>query len=240
MTMTDAPLVTDAPTAATAPLAYLPLTDSVAGRRRPYLDLLLISFLILFYELACIRFFGSMVVFLTFFTNIVLIACFLGMSVGCMVAGRRRNYVTWVLPLSLVSALLALGIFVAYQKYGRLMIDVGNQQSPQLIYFGTEYRPKDPSKFVVPIEAVAGAFFVLIALTFVGLGQEMGRAFDAIPGRIAAYTTNVFGSLLGIVAFFAASWFRTSPHVWFAAAALLCLYFLPRWNAVQVLSQMGL
>src|SRR2546430_12461206 len=105
-------------------------------RQRPYIDLLLISFLILFFELACIRFFGSMVVFLTFFTNIILIASFLGMSIGCMVAARRQNFIDWVLPLSFLSVSLALAVFVAYQRYG-WVVDVGNQVSPQLIYFGT-------------------------------------------------------------------------------------------------------
>ena len=57
----------------------------------PFADLFLISFLILFFELACIRWFGSTVIFLTFFTNIVLMACFLGMSVGCLAASRRRD-----------------------------------------------------------------------------------------------------------------------------------------------------
>ena len=76
-----------------------------------------------------------------------------------------------------------------------ITIGVGNQKSPQLIYFGTEYRPNDPSRFVVPLEAVAGTFFVLIAVMFVGLGQTMGRAFDAIPNRVRAYTTDVLGSL---------------------------------------------
>src|SRR5437773_7508134 len=100
-------------------------SSEITRSKRPYIDLLLISFLILFYELACIRFFGSMVVFLTFFTNIVLMACFLGMSVGCMIATRRRNYIDWVLPLSFFSTSLALIIFVAYQRYGSWMIDVG-------------------------------------------------------------------------------------------------------------------
>ena len=59
--------------------------------RRPHVSLFLISFFILFFELACIRWFGSMVVFLTFFTNIVLLACFLGMSVGLLTAQRRAN-----------------------------------------------------------------------------------------------------------------------------------------------------
>jgi spermidine synthase len=210
------------------------------GRRRPYLDLLLISFLILFFELACIRFFGSMVVFLTFFTNIVLMASFLGMSVGCLAATRRQNFINWVLPLGFGSVLLALAVFAAYQKFGAVMIDVGNQVSPQLIYFGTEYRPRDPAHFVVPIWVVAGVFFALVALMFVGLGQVMGRAFDAIPNRIGAYTTNVLGSLLGIVGFFAASWFGTSPHVWFLVCVAITLYFVTRWTPLQIVAQIGL
>ena len=49
-------------------------TGRPARRRSAFFDLFLISFLILFFELACIRWFGSMVVFLTFFTNIVQLA----------------------------------------------------------------------------------------------------------------------------------------------------------------------
>src|SRR5438046_7332027 len=90
------------------------------ARSRPFLDLLLIIFLILFFELACIRFFGSMVVFLTFFTNIVLIACFLGMSVGCLAASRRQNFINAVLPLAFFSTSLALLTFVAYQRHSNL------------------------------------------------------------------------------------------------------------------------
>src|SRR3954468_6741579 len=98
--------------------------------RRPYLDLLLISFLILFFELACIRFFGSMVVFLTFFTNIVLMACFLGMTVGCLTASRRQNFINAVLPLAFFSTSVALLVFVQYQRHSNVTFDVGNQSSP--------------------------------------------------------------------------------------------------------------
>jgi len=229
MTMTDVTKVSD-------PVLEPPGNKS----RRPYVDLLIISFLILFFELASIRFFGSTVVFLTFFTNIVLIACFLGMSIGCLAAGKKRNYINWVLPLSFGSVLLAVGVFQGYLHWGKLVIDVGNQASPQLIYFGTEYRGKDPGTFVVPIQVVAGAFFLLISIIFIGLGQVMGRAFDAIPNRIGAYTVNVLGSLLGIVGFFAASWFKTSPHVWFLVCALGAIYFVANWNKWQILSLVGL
>jgi SAM-dependent methyltransferase len=238
MTTLDLP-VPDAPLIATA-------TAQAANpsRFRPYFDLLLISFVILFFELACIRFFGSTVIFLTYFTNIVLIACFLGMSVGCLVASRRQNFITWALPLALITVLFSCAVFYAYNNpylANKFTIDVGAQTtSPKEIYFGTEYRAPDPSKLVIPIYVLAGAFFSLIAIMFVGLGQVLGRAFDALPNRVASYTTNVFGSLLGIGAFFAASWFGTSPHVWFTLCTLAILYFLPRWTGLQIFSQIML
>src|SRR5262245_48605705 len=98
-------------------------------------DLFLISFLILFFELAAIRWFGSTVVFLTFFTNVVLLAAFLGMSVGCLAATRTTNLATRVIPLMFVGVALALGVLLAYERFGQLMIDVGGQGSPQQIYF---------------------------------------------------------------------------------------------------------
>ena len=75
----------------------------------------------------------------------------------------------------------------------------------------------------MPIEVVAGLFFVLIALMFVGLGQVMGRLFNAIPDRVSAYTVNILGSLAGITAFGLASYFRTPPVVWFGRRPGLCL-----------------
>src|SRR5437667_2585498 len=136
MTRTSEPTalpVIEVPPEATPATASLP--PSVP--RRPYIDLFLISFLILFFELASIRWFGSTVVFLTFFTNIVLLACFLGMSVGLLTAGRKQNFIRWVLPLTFLSVSLAMITFSVYMRYGdRLTIAVGNQQtSPQLIYF---------------------------------------------------------------------------------------------------------
>ena len=190
-------------------------------------DLFLVSFLILFMELACIRWFGSMVVFLTFFTNIVLLAAFLGISVGCLAASSRRNLIDTVIPILLVGMTLACVVLYVFTRYSDVMIDVGGQGSPQQIFFGTEYRARDLSRFVVPLEAVAGVFFVLIALTFVGLGQVMGRAFTTLPNRMVAYTVNIAGSLAGIAGFALVSYERAPPSVWFAVSLGLCFYFLP-------------
>ena len=66
------------------------------------LDLFLISFLTLFLELTCIRWFPSHVLFLTFFTNTVLLASILGIAVGCLAANRKSNLLLWT-PLVLMS-----------------------------------------------------------------------------------------------------------------------------------------
>ena len=50
--------------------------------------LFIVGFLVLFLELACIRWFAAYVVFLQFFTNVALLASFLGMSCGCLAARR--------------------------------------------------------------------------------------------------------------------------------------------------------
>jgi spermidine synthase len=203
------------------------------GQEHVYRDLFLISFLILFFELACIRWFGSTVVYLTFFTNIVLLATFLGMSVGCLAATSRRDWTRAVVPLLLLTAAAAFSVWYLFTHVVPYRIDVGGQGSPQQVYFGTEYTGKNLSQFFVPIELLAGVFFTLIALVFVGLGQVMGRAFDHAPDRLLGYISNIGGSLAGIAAFALVSYFRAPPVVWFAIVLALWWYFLKRRTVLQ-------
>jgi SAM-dependent methyltransferase len=153
-------------------------------------------------------------------------ACFLGMSVGCLAASRKQDLMNWVIPLTVWTVLLSCAVLLFFNSFGRILVDVGGQGSPQQVYFGTEYRPKDPTYFVLPIEAVSGLFFALIALIFVGLGQVMGRSFNRIPNRLLAYSINVMGSLAGIMGFSIASYFYTSPVTWFGISIGLCLWFV--------------
>lgn len=166
----------------------------------------------------------------------MLLACFLGMSVGLLAARRPRHFVRTSLPLAALALALAVGTHLLYWQWAdSVTIGLGGQQaSPQLIYFGAEYRPADPSRWVIPMWAIAGTFFALIAITFIGLGQVMGRAFDAIPNRVMAYTADVVGSLTGIAAFAAMSWFQLPPTVWFVPILLLMLYFAGWRSPVQL------
>jgi spermidine synthase len=187
-------------------------------------ELILISSVILFLELACIRWFPAHVLYLTFFTNVVLLASFLGMSVGCLAASRSRSYLRWT-PVLLVIALVVAHVLESSSNSFMRFVDVGNQTSPQQVYFGTEYHTGDLSRFAIPVELICGFFFIIIALTFIGPGQELGRALKRWPNRIHAYTLNIVGSIAGILLFAACSWLELPPFAWFFLVAVAISWF---------------
>ncbi len=203
---------------------------------RHRIDVFIASVLVLFLELACIRWFPAHVLFLTFFTNVMLLASFLGISVGCLAAGRRRNYLAWT-PLLLLLAIGTAQVIDWQRRATGSAIRVGNAVSPQLVFFGVESQPSDPSQFVVPIEAVSGLLFVLVALTLVGPGQQLGRSLARVSNRIEAYTVNIAGSLAGILLFTACSWLELGPIWWFGGVLAAIGYFqvarLGWWAARQ-------
>jgi len=195
------------------------------GRRRTVkADLFLASFVVLFLELACIRWFPAHVLYLTFFTNLVLLGCFLGMSVGSLRARAARNDVLWTPALLAVA--LAAGLLVeGQQERLSALLDVGDQAHADLVFFGTERITRQLPPFVVPIELLGGAFMLLLALALAGPGQEMGRAFAALPDRVRAYAVSLAGSIAGILGFSACAWAEVTPAVWFLPVVLVLLRF---------------
>src|SRR5258707_10236201 len=157
-----------------------PAADAVQSLGQAKAELFLISLLILFLELACIRWFPAHVLFLTFFTNTVLLACFLGMSVGCLAASRPRNFLKATPALLALAVVAAHGVEYLMTVGNEAGVDVGNQASPQVVYFGTEGGSQDVSRFVIPLEVLGGFFFVVIALAMVGPGQVLGRALGRV------------------------------------------------------------
>jgi SAM-dependent methyltransferase len=79
---------------------------------------------------------------------------------------------------------------------------------------------------MVPIEAVEGFFFLIVALILAGPGQELGRAFNRVPRRLEAYSLNILGSLAGIGLFAISSWREWPPVWWFVPIAVLIGYVL--------------
>jgi spermidine synthase len=202
---------------------------------RAAFDLFAISGLVLFLELACIRWFPAHVLYLTFFTNAVLLAAFVGMSIGLLLADRPARLLKWT-PLFLALGLGAgLGI-VQMRNQLEQHVNIANQDNPEVVFFGGEVSVLQQMEFKLPLEIILGIFFVLIALILVGPGQEMGKAFTRVPGRGKAYSMNLLGSLVGILLFAGCSLMKLPPIVWFGVCALGIVYFLVRERVGSMLS----
>ena len=178
----------------------------------PRLRLVLASGLMLFVELALIRWTSSNNLYLVHLTNFVLLASFLGIGLGFLRGGAARDRFAMapVLLASLVGFVLLFPVRTGTGHDGRWEL-VGLFDSPPL--------PRPLSLAVV---------FLLTVAVMVALGQEVARAFAQFPA-LEAYRLDVLGSLGGIAAFAALSFLRTPPLAWgIVAAGVLSLLAGPR------------
>ena len=173
--------------------------------------LFLSSFLVLFLEVALIRWMPAYVRLLAYFSNFILLASFLGAGLGCLLAGRRRNLFA-LFPLVQLLVILAVD---------RLRLEVAVPSSTS-IYFSSG----TPDK-VVRVEStlLLPLLFVIVAVLFVTVAQRMGRELlTRTPLR--AYTINLLGSLTGVAVFALLSWAELPPVAWFGTAFAAALPFL--------------
>lgn len=171
----------------------------------------LASFLVLFLEVALIRWMPAYVRLLAYFSNFILLASFLGIGIGCLLAPLRRSLFAWF-PLVL-TAVVAAVYFV------RLEIAVPESGS---IYFTSG--SVDP-KVTVESTMLLPIVFVIVAALFAALAQRMAREMAALP-PLRAYTINLAGSLLGVAAFAVMSWMEWPPVVWFGLACAAAIPLL--------------
>jgi SAM-dependent methyltransferase len=178
--------------------------------------LVLLSFLMLFVELGLIRWSGAYIVYLSFFTNFVLLASFLGVGVGFLRARSRGDLFRHV-PGVLAAFVLFLAVFPVQggRVAGRLQFVGG---------FGWPALPKWLS---------LGAVFLLAFLIMAAIAEGVGRLFVRFA-PLEAYRWDILGSILGIAAFSALSFLHASPAVWGVIAAGIFLATGTRPRAIQV------
>ncbi len=174
--------------------------------------LFLISFLILFLEVALIRWMPAYIRLLAYFSNFILLASFLGIGVGCLIGSLRTNLLRW---FPLLQAALVIAVAVA-------RIDIAVPQTSESIYFSS-----GTSDQVVPVES---AWFlpllcIAVAVLFVTLAQRLGREMSAHP-PLRAYIVNLAGSLAGVIAFGTLSALQLPPVAWFGLAFLAAVPFV--------------
>ena len=140
---------------------------------------------------------------LAYFSNFILLASFLGIGVGCLLAPVTRAGCSSGSRCCRPTVILAV-------YYFRLEVSVPTAGS---IYFSSGTAEK-----VVLVEStmLLPLLFVIVAALFATMAQRMGREMASMP-PLRGYTINILGSLAGVAAFAVISWLQLSPVWWFGA-----------------------
>ena len=173
------------------------------------LRLLLASFLMLFLELSLIRWTGSQVVHLSYFSNFVLLGSFLGIGLGFLRAGRPDRSPPYYSPVALLAL---IGFISAYP--------VTVDRADASVIFFTSLSTGGP-----PIWVTLPLIFLAVAAIMAGPGELVADCFHLLP-RLTAYRYDLIGSLAGIVAFTGCSFLGAPPFVWFVVSSGLFVILL--------------
>jgi SAM-dependent methyltransferase len=173
--------------------------------------LLLGSALMLFLELALIRWTGANVVHLSFFSNFVLLGSFLGIGIGFLLAREDR-------PARPYYSLVALLALVGFILSNPVTID---RASADVIFFSS-LQTTGPKPWLS-----LSVIFIAVAVIMAGPGEIVGSCFHHLP-RLEAYRLDLIGSLVGIGAFTLLSFAQVPSVVWGAITATLYAVLLGR------------
>jgi len=187
----------------------------MGGRR---LQLFLASFLMLFVELVLIRWASSYVVYLSYFTNFVLLGSFLGIGVGFLRAHRGPDLFRW--------SPLVLALFLGFVMAFPVTID---RTGGDLVFFGSLTNEGLPVWIMLPV------VFLAAAATMATIGHGVATRFQAFE-PLEAYRLDILGSLAGIGAYVVLSLLGTPPLAWgLVMAGLFGALLLPR-HALHLLA----
>ncbi len=175
-----------------------------------------LSFTALFLELMMIRWTPTVVRFVAYYGNLMLISSFLGLGLGAMIS-RRRRWIGWF-PLILAVTVLLMAMFHAQLTAPASATEARfGQNAPVWLNY-------------IALVSV----FVFNTIMFVPLGQEIGLLFTLRP-PLQAYALDLGGSLCGTIIFGVFSFYRFSPLWGLMIVAVVLLAVVGRrlalWNA---------
>ncbi len=198
--------------------------DAAWTRQAPATAVAIAAGLSLFVELMLIRWQVSIFPFLGFYKNFSLFAAFAGLGLGYALAERPAfGLIRLVLPLLL------------WQAFYQTVMDAGLGDTVMTSVLAAPVSESLHMGFesartrwqLAATYANLGTLFLLTALTMLPIGHRCGVLMNRLP-NLRAYGANLAGSLGGVLAMTALSYFWTPPAVWFGMAALGILLFIPR------------
>lgn len=183
--------------------------------------LFLFSFLILYLELALIRFSSAEVLYLGYFSNFILISVFLGIGMGFLMVKKEIRLFRYTPQM--------VAFFVAFVLVTHIDATFLRENIGQL-FFG--HSQNSPMK--LPLWFSLTLIFILSAYIFAGLAQEAALCFkDFKP--LTAYSIDIGGSLAGIAVFTLHAYSGASPVEWFITAFILMAVLSYRYSLFNTL-----
>ena len=185
--------------------------------------MLALSFLMLFVELALIRWTGSNILYLSYFSNFILLASFLGIGLGFLRADARRN----LFPL----APIGLAALIAFVRLFPVEID---RSGTELIFFGAlGIQSGLPPWLTLPV------LFLGVAGVMTLIGEGVARTFRRFS-PLDAYRLDILGSLAGIIAFSVLAFLGAPPLAWGSVVALALVLLADRSSRIWQLPVLGI
>ena len=172
----------------------------------------------LFTELALIRWTGANIIYLSYFSNFVLLGSFLGIGVGFLRAKARTDAFSW--------SPVALALLIAFVLVFPVQID---RAGSELIFFGSFHRSGLPTWATLPL------VFLAVAFVMATIAEGVARTFGELE-PLDAYRCDILGSIAGIVVFSALSFAHARPVFWGLVVAATFLVLLRDRRAISVVA----
>jgi len=186
------------------------------------------SFLLLFVELSLIRWTGANLFFLSFFSNFVLLASFLGMGLGFL----RKPSSTPLLRFSPLLLTLLI-IFCYHYRYQYQPQPLLHQTTDDLNYMGKLFKEN-----LFPVWLTVPIVFLMTTIVMTTLADGVARTFRLFSS-LQAYRLEIIGSLLGMIIFTLLSFLHAAPIYWGIIINLLfSSLFFKDWHWKNLLSLM--
>ncbi|HUI05632.1 MAG TPA: hypothetical protein VL486_01355 [Verrucomicrobiae bacterium] len=190
-------------------------------------EIFTVSALILYLELVLIRWIGTEIRIFAYLGNLVLVVCFFGVGLGCYLASKPVSISRCGINLLLLVVLVSNPFRLPSFDLGKITTALGSLEDSPV--WGVLWSRSVPE--VSGAVVIVAVLMYLLVLTFVPMGQILGRALEEHPQVIHAYSINIAGSLVGVWLFNVLSWWSAPPAIWLAvAAAILATLPLCGWR----------
>ena len=184
-------------------------------KKEIYLCIILAAGFSLFLELSIIRIHSSFIHFFSFFKNISLISCFLGLGIGYALKNYKIYSINWIFPLLTIQIIILF--FLNQTPVSTILVNPIAEQ----FAMGQDTARSISHLFI--IYSFILFIYLFNALCFVPIGHMISRLMAPIEG-LTAYSLNLIGSLLGIFLFLILSFLWFPPTVWILISYLLFIF----------------